>query len=81
MLGRTVYDGLDALHIGLPAAVGSSVRVADLNAESNALVAEFTLCHLLKHLLACVSLIRQLLYTSRSAEEMQELFTGQRKFF
>ena len=54
MLGRAVYDGLDALHIGLPAAVGSSVGVRNLNTESHALVAELTLCHTLKHLLACV---------------------------
>ena len=45
VLGRTVYDGLDALHIGLPCTVGSSVGVADLDAERNALFAEFTLCH------------------------------------
>ena len=55
MLGRAVHDGLDALHIGLPGTVGSSVGVGDLNAEGNALIAEFALCHLLKHLLACVS--------------------------
>ena len=71
MLGRTVYDGLDALHIGLPCTVASSVGVADLNAKNNALIAEFTLCHLLKHLLACVylpsSVDEQLLYNSRVA--------------
>ena len=54
MLGAAVYDGLDALHIGLPAAVGTSVGMADLDTESHALVAELTLCHTLKHLLACV---------------------------
>ena len=46
VLGRTVYDGLDALHIGLPAAVGTSVRVADLDTEGNALLAKLTLCHI-----------------------------------
>ena len=45
VLGRAVHDGLDALHIGLPATVGSSVGVADLNTEGHALVAEFTLGH------------------------------------
>ena len=55
VLGRAVHDGLDALHIGLPGTVGSSVGVGDLNAESHALIAEFALCHFLKHLLACVS--------------------------
>ena len=45
VLGSSVHDGLDALHIGLPGTVRSSVGVADLDAESNALVAEFALCH------------------------------------
>ena len=55
MLGRAVHDGLDALHIGLPGTVSSSVGVGDGDAESHALIAEFALCHFLKHLLACVS--------------------------
>ena len=55
MLGRAVHDGLDALHIGLPGTIGSSVGVRDSDAESNTLLAKFTLCHFLKHLLACVS--------------------------
>ena len=54
MLGRAVYDGLDALHIGLPGTIGASVGVADLNAESHVLITKLTLCHFLKHLLACV---------------------------
>ena len=55
MLGRAVHDGLDALHIGLPGTVSSSVGVGDSNAERHALFAEFALCHFLKHLRACVS--------------------------
>ena len=51
MLGASVHDGLDALHIGLPCTVGSSVRMGDLNAERNALAADIALCHQL-HLLA-----------------------------
>ena len=51
MLGRAVHDGLDALHIGLPGTVGSSVGVGDLNAEGNALATIITLCHSL-HLLS-----------------------------
>ena len=54
VLGRTVYDGLDALHIGLPCTIGASVGVADLNAECHILITKLTLCHRLKHLLACV---------------------------
>ena len=45
VLRGTVDDGLDALHVGLPHAVGAPVRMADLDAESDTLVAEFTLCH------------------------------------
>ena len=56
VLGSSVHDGLDALHIGLPGTVGASVGMADLDAESHVLIAELTLCHVLKHLLACVSL-------------------------
>ena len=55
VLGSTVYDSLNALYVGLPCTVGSSVRVADCDTESHALIAKFTLCHFLKHLLACVS--------------------------
>ena len=65
VLRSTVHDGLDALHIGLPRAVGSSVRMAHLDAEGDVLFAELTLCHKLKHLLACVLLNRQLIYNSR----------------
>ena len=40
VLGRTVYYGLDALHIGLPGTVGASVGMADLDAERHVLIAE-----------------------------------------
>ena len=45
MLGATVHDGLDALHIGLPRTVGPSMGVADLDTKSHALVAKFAFCH------------------------------------
>ena len=45
MLGATVHDGLDALHIGLPCTVGPSMGVADLDTKSHALVAKFAFCH------------------------------------
>ena len=54
MARSTVHNGLDPLHIGLPGTVGASVGVGNLDTEGNALVAELTLCHFLKHLLACV---------------------------
>ena len=42
MLGSSVHDGLDALHIGFPGAVGPSVRVGNLDAERHILVAKLT---------------------------------------
>ena len=57
VLGTSVHDRLDALHIGLPSTVGTSVGVGYLNAKGNALVAKLTFCHKLKHLLACVWLV------------------------
>ena len=45
VLRAAVHDGLDALYVGLPGAVGASVRVAHLNTEGNTLVAKLTLCH------------------------------------
>ena len=45
VLRGTVDDGLDALHIGFPGAVGPSVRVGNLNSESDTLAADFTFSH------------------------------------
>ena len=46
-LRRTVDDGLDALDIGLPSAVRTSVRVGYANTECYTLAAEITFCHLI----------------------------------
>ena len=51
MARSSVDNGLDALHIGLPSTVGTSVGVGNLNAEGNALATIITLCHSL-HLLS-----------------------------
>ena len=48
---RTVHNGLDPLHVGLPCPVGTSVGVGDLNTESHALATVITLRHSL-HLLS-----------------------------
>ena len=45
MLRSTVNDSLNALHIGLPHTIGTSVGMGHLDAESNILVTELTLCH------------------------------------
>ena len=59
MAGGTVDDCLHTLHVGLPGTIGTTMRVGDLNAESNALIAELALSHPL-HLLA-VAYFRALL--------------------
>ena len=51
MAGGTVDNRLHTLHIGLPGTIGTPMRVGNLNAESNALIAKLALCHPL-HLLA-----------------------------
>lgn len=51
VLRCSVHYGLDALNIGLPSTVGTSVGVAHLDTKRNILAAKFTLCHLLLHLL------------------------------
>ena len=45
VLGSTVHDRLDALHIGLPGPIGAAVGVGNLNAEHDALIAELTFGH------------------------------------
>ena len=45
VLGRTVDDRLHPLDIGLPRPVGAAVRVGNLDAEHDALVAEITFSH------------------------------------
>lgn len=54
MAGRSVDDRLHTLHIGLPHPIGTPVRVRDLDAERNALIAELALSHPL-HLLAVLN--------------------------
>ena len=60
MAGRTIDNCLNALHIGLPGTIGATMRVGNLNAEGNALIAELALCHPL-HLLA-VAYFRALIH-------------------
>ncbi len=45
MAGSTVHDRLNALYIGLPHSVRSSVGMGNLNAEGNALAANIALGH------------------------------------
>ena len=43
--GSSLHDRLHALHVRLPGAVGTAVGVGDLDAEGDALVAEFAFGH------------------------------------
>ena len=51
-----VYDRLDTLNIGLPGPIRTPMRMADLDAERNALVTEFAFCHL-PHLLKRIAFV------------------------
>ena len=53
MAGRTVDDRLNALDVGLPGTIGTTVRVGNSDTESHTLVTKLALCHPL-HLLAVV---------------------------
>lgn len=44
-LGGTVHNSLNALDVRLPSAVGTTMRVRNLNSESYALTADITFCH------------------------------------
>jgi hypothetical protein len=43
--GSALHDRLHALHVGLPGAVGTAMGVGHLNAEGDALIAEFAFGH------------------------------------
>ena len=45
MAGSTVNDSLDALDVGLPCTVGTSVGVRDLDTKGYALTTKITLSH------------------------------------
>ena len=45
MAGSSIDDSLDALDVGLPCTIGTSVGVRDLNAEGHALTTKITLSH------------------------------------
>ena len=45
MAGSSIDDSLNALDVGLPCTIGTSVGVRDLNAEGHALTTKITLSH------------------------------------
>lgn len=67
--GRAVYNSFDAFDVGFPCAVRATMRVGNLNTESNTFAAEITFSHVL-HLL----LIKQQQYISRFLSKKQVFF-------
>ena len=45
MAGSSIDDSLDALDVGLPCTIGTSVGVRNLNAEGHTLATKITLSH------------------------------------
>ena len=71
LFGRAVYNSLNAFDVGFPSAVRATMRVGNLNTESNTFAAEITFSHVL-HLL----LIKQQQYLSRFLLKMQVFFNN-----
>ena len=81
MAGSTVNDSLDALDVGLPCTVGTSVGVGNLNTEGHALAAKITLSHFIAPPIWIIIIVRPsqaLRYDTRLFSKMQALFY---KFF
>ena len=72
--GGALHDCLHALHVGLPGAVGTTMRVGHLNAKGDALVAEFAFSHV-AYLLAMKIALKSLdRYHSRKRPKKQAFF-------
>ena len=82
MAGSSVDHSLNALNVGLPGTVGTSVGVRDLNAEGHALTTKITLSHSLHlpsfHYSVIYALSQALRYDNKLSEKKQALFS---KFF
>ena len=85
MARSTVNNRLDALDVGLPCSVRTSMGMGNLDAERHALAADIAFCHQL-HLLAIGKSITWRSesadqYNSRCFSKMQAHFEGKRKNF
>ena len=84
MAGSTVNDSLDALDVGLPCTVGTSVGVGNLDTEGHALAAKITLSHFIAPPIWIIITVRPsqaLRYDTRLFEKMQALFYKFSSFF
>ena len=82
MAGSSVNDSLNALDVGLPCTIGTSVGVGDLDTEGYALATKITFRHLLHLPSGCflnkLRLLQALDYDTRLSSKKQALFS---KFF
>ena len=84
MAGSTVNDSLDALDVGLPCTVGTSVGVRNLDTEGHALAAKITLSHFIAPPIWIIIIVRPsqaLRYDNRLCAKMQALFYKILSFF
>ena len=77
MARSTIDNCLNTLHIGLPHPIGTPMRVRDLDAERNALIAELALSHPL-HLLA---VIKSRLGHSQAVDTITDCITKCKYYF
>ena len=79
MAGSSVHDSLNALDVGLPCTIGTSVGVGDLDTEGYALATKITLSHLLHLPSGCLlnklRPLQALDYDTRLSRKMQALFS------
>ena len=79
--GGALHDRLHALHVGLPGAVGTTMGVGHLNAEGDALVAEFAFGHVAYLLAMKIASKSHDHYPIRKKRKMQAFFRIFRKNF
>ena len=84
MAGSSIDDSLDALDVGLPCTVGTSVGVGNLDTKGHALAAKITLSHFIappiwNHFILRLS--QALEYDNRLYHKMQALFSLFLSFF
>ena len=82
MAGSSVNDSLNALDVGLPGTVGTSVGVGDLDTEGYALTTKITLSHSIAPPIECLlnklRLSQALEYDNKLSPKKQAFF---QKFF
>ena len=77
--GSAIHNNLYTSDVGLPGSVGSSVRVRNLNTESNAFAANIAFSHVQRTSLA-INTKSQREYDIRKPKEKQEIFSKKFEF-